>query len=355
MDRRYQVFLSSTFEDLLEERIEVIQALLELDCLPAAMELFPAANETQWNWIKKVIDESDYYIVVIGGRYGSVHPETGVSYTEMEYRYALESGTPTLAFVHEDPGAILASKTEQSEANRERLREFREFCQTKLCKTWSSPADLAAKVSRSMVQLIKREPAIGWVRADRVELNRFVAKQSNSSTEQSNLEAKTKLELPNLDAPCSIEFSFSIKQAKTNKRGRRYWVQAGEYWANMQITWRQIIFVLGPEILDEVEESRVCATLNSFAYRVAYEKNPVDLDEGLKIESVRISKDSIRLIRMQLLAFDFISIANDTRDSFYCYVTDSGEQEILQLHIAKNENANPDSILWESKHKILIS
>lgn len=40
MDKRFQVFVSSTYEDLQEERREVMQALLELDCIPAGMELF---------------------------------------------------------------------------------------------------------------------------------------------------------------------------------------------------------------------------------------------------------------------------------------------------------------------------
>ena len=53
--------------------------------MPSGMELFPAANEEQWNWIKKVIDASDYYIVILGGRYGSISENTGMSYTEMEY------------------------------------------------------------------------------------------------------------------------------------------------------------------------------------------------------------------------------------------------------------------------------
>ena len=48
MDKRYQVFVSSTYMDLREERQEVIQALLELDCIPSGMELFPASDETQW-------------------------------------------------------------------------------------------------------------------------------------------------------------------------------------------------------------------------------------------------------------------------------------------------------------------
>ena len=117
MDKRYQVFVSSTYADLQDERQEVMQALLELDCIPAGMELFPAANEDQWTLIKKVIDDCDYYMVIIAGRYGSIGPD-GLSYTEMEYRYALETGKPVLGFVHRDPGALAASRCESSDEGK---------------------------------------------------------------------------------------------------------------------------------------------------------------------------------------------------------------------------------------------
>ncbi|MCR9883896.1 DUF4062 domain-containing protein, partial [Vibrio alginolyticus] len=72
MEKRYQVFVSSTFADLQEERQQVIQALMEMDCIPAGMELFPATDEEQWEFIKRIIDDCDYYLLIIGGRYGSV-------------------------------------------------------------------------------------------------------------------------------------------------------------------------------------------------------------------------------------------------------------------------------------------
>ena len=99
MERRYQVFVSSTYEDLREERQSVIQVLLELDCIPAGMELFPAATEEQWEFIKGVIDECDYYIVIVGGRYGSTD-KAGLSYTEKEYDYAVDRGKPVIGFYH---------------------------------------------------------------------------------------------------------------------------------------------------------------------------------------------------------------------------------------------------------------
>jgi hypothetical protein len=162
---RYQVFVSSTFLDLREERQEVMQALLELDCIPAGMELFPAANEDQWTLIKKIIDDCDYYIVIVGDRYGSVHKKTGMSYTEMEYRYALENGKPVLAFLIEDPDKLLPTRREEGVEGRVRLEDFRGLLRQKVCKFWDSPADLASQVSRSLIRLIRDHPALGWVRA----------------------------------------------------------------------------------------------------------------------------------------------------------------------------------------------
>ena len=71
----YQVFVSSTYEDLREERQQATQTVLETSCFPSGMELFPASDDTQWELIKRVIQESDYYIVIVAGRCGvTAHP-----------------------------------------------------------------------------------------------------------------------------------------------------------------------------------------------------------------------------------------------------------------------------------------
>ena len=60
---------------------------------PSHVEFFPAADEEQWEFIKRVIDDCDYYVLIIGGRYGSLTPD-GISYTEQEYDYAMSIGLP---------------------------------------------------------------------------------------------------------------------------------------------------------------------------------------------------------------------------------------------------------------------
>ena len=157
MDRRFQVFVSSTFRDLQEERQQVIQALLELDCIPAGMELFPASDESKWELIARVIDDCDYYLLIVGGRYGSVDAE-GISYTEREFDYAVKQGKPVLSFLHDDPSAIPAGKTELEPGARARLDAFREKVEQRMCKRWRTPEDLGGVVSRSVIQLIKLQP-----------------------------------------------------------------------------------------------------------------------------------------------------------------------------------------------------
>jgi hypothetical protein len=101
MKGKFQVFVSSTYMDLSGERDLVIKAILEMSHIPVGMEMFSAADEEQWNVIKKQIDQTDYYVVIVAHRYGSVDAN-GVSYTEKEYDYAVSQGIPTLGFILDD-------------------------------------------------------------------------------------------------------------------------------------------------------------------------------------------------------------------------------------------------------------
>lgn len=165
MERKYQVFVSSTFEDLKEERQKVIYSLLQLDCIPSGMELFPAADEDQWSLIKEVINSCDYFILILGGRYGSTNKD-GLGYTEMEYKYAIEIGKPICAFLHDSPNLLPKDKTEITEEGQQKYDQFRKFAQLKMCKFWGEESDLAAAVTLSMVSQLKKNPAPGWIKGD---------------------------------------------------------------------------------------------------------------------------------------------------------------------------------------------
>jgi len=168
LKRRYQVFVSSTYEDLIEERQHVIQALLETKCIPVGMELFPAASVEQWELIKRVIDECDYYLVIIAGRYGSLD-KSGIGYTEMEFDYAVSTGKPVIGFYHRDPNSLPGAKLERTDEGRRCLKAFTEEVRGKLCRPWSSADELGSAVKSAIVNEWETNLQPGWIRADKVQ------------------------------------------------------------------------------------------------------------------------------------------------------------------------------------------
>jgi hypothetical protein len=166
MEKRYQVFVSSTFSDLWAEREAVLRAILELYHMPAGMELFPAANARAWDVIAGVIEASDYYVLVIGGRYGSLD-ENGISYTEKEYEFARACGKPIIAFLHQAPEDLPRSRTETDHARWQKLLDFRQKVESRhTCEYWRNAAELEKQVQRALTEATRTTPATGWIRAD---------------------------------------------------------------------------------------------------------------------------------------------------------------------------------------------
>jgi hypothetical protein len=142
------------------------------------MELFPASDDTQWELIKRVIEESDYYIVIVGGRYGSVGPG-GLSYTEMEYDYAVEMGIPILGFVRDGIGEIPFNNTEKSEKGRRKLEAFRHKVMSRTCRKYSTPSELGMAVMKSLMAEARIRPRTGWVRADQARSDEDIQRERN--------------------------------------------------------------------------------------------------------------------------------------------------------------------------------
>ena len=163
-EKRFQIFVSSTFEDLKEERKTIQEAILRLDHFPAGMEGFPATDDSAWELIKQVIDTSDYYLLIIAGRYGS-QDDQGTSYTEKEYNYAVEFQKPVIAFIHGDSNSLPHAYVERTDADRDKLKAFIERVRLKHhCKFSKDKYELQVSIYPAIQQLIKTKPALGWTR-----------------------------------------------------------------------------------------------------------------------------------------------------------------------------------------------
>jgi hypothetical protein len=166
MDKVYQVFVSSTYSDLKDERRHVSETLAKAGYIPAGMELFPATDQQQLEYIKRIIGRSDYYVVIVGGKYGSL-AEDGVSFTEKEYEYAIEKRIPVLAFLHANPDKIEVGKTDKDSDLLRKLDAFRNrLSGSRLVDKWTDRNDLCTKVVIAVGQSVNLAPSVGWVRGD---------------------------------------------------------------------------------------------------------------------------------------------------------------------------------------------
>lgn len=170
MKKMYRVFVSSTYEDLKEERKIVMDALIQMDCLPVGMELFPASNDKQMTLIKKAIDSCDLYILLIAGRYGTIAPDEGISYTEKEYEYAHSKHKQILAFIYDDIKNIPVLKTDDNATKKMQLLAFREHIRTlHSTKAWKDKQDLQNCVSVSLHSFFEEHTELGYPYGDKEE------------------------------------------------------------------------------------------------------------------------------------------------------------------------------------------
>lgn len=275
MDKRYQVFVSSTFTDLEQERSAVIQTLMEMDCIPAGMELFPAIDEQQWEFIKRVIDDCDYYLLIVGGRYGTV-ADDGLSYTEKEFDYAVSKGLKVVVLVHENPETLPLAKSERNEEARDKLLKFIDKASTgRLRKTWSTVKDIPGLVSLSMSKTIKTYPAVGWVRADKLsnesDLRSMIELQKENDRLRKEIEekkSKTQYDLPENIAGLDKEFTINYRLTSANI------MDSSVQYASLAKSFSEIFSFLSPIIFKGTNEvtlkTKMNEFINSFYRRTGY-------------------------------------------------------------------------------------
>ena len=334
MDKRYQVFISSTYADLKEERRSVIQSVIELNCIPAGMELFPAADEEQLEFIKRVIDDCDYYLLIIAGRYGSVGAD-GISYTEKEFNYAVNRGLPVIAFPHENPDDITFGKSEKDAALRKKLEEFRtRVCTGRIVKMWRNPQELPGYVAQSLSTIIHRHPATGWVRANRVASEEILTeindlRKVNAELRESLAELRPDpviQDLAGLDE--QVRVFGTVVHASRNYR---------EDWER-RATWAEIFGHISPYLAEFPNDTAVKYVLAKALY------SKVSTPDG---KTITLDEQLFKTITVQLKALGLIqttysSSVNGGMGLFWS-ATPSGERLTLELRtIRTNRNAaNP--------------
>jgi hypothetical protein len=168
--KKLQVFVSSTFTDLREERQAAVEAILTAGHIPAGMELFAAGDQSQMEVINRWIDESDVFLLILGGRYGSLEPISKRSYVELEYERAQEKKKPSFAVVINEEHLERRVRDRGTEVieteSSKQLKAFRRKVLSKMSKFWNDPRDIKLAILETLSEFSRRDELVGWIPGD---------------------------------------------------------------------------------------------------------------------------------------------------------------------------------------------
>lgn len=332
-EKKYQVFVSSTFLDLQDARQEVMMSLLSMGMIPTGMELYPTEQNNQWPMIQKVINECDYYVVLLGGRYGTLSP-MGLSYTHREYIYASTKKKPIITFLHDHPDMLDGKMREGSREGEVRFRDFRKLLQDKtMFRYWNSPQDLGEMVKKSLPRFVSEHPTPGWVKAGQVtDLNQAREVQDlrtridelEREREEWVLERRPpvdKLAKGNdavvLQYSCNVYIKGDCKVTMTEAR----------------VTWDQVFAVIAPQVMNEALEEVMRQAVEELIALRALDDVQSILPKAHAVRNIVLSTHSFSQIKIHIRALGLIrkSSRKDLQGRTWWQLTALGDQTMTSL------------------------
>jgi len=247
---KYTIFISSTYDDLRDEREQAIKAVLEMGHIPVGMEMFSAGDEQQWELIKRTIEECDYYVLILAHRYGSL--DGSIGYTEKEYDYATMKRVPTLGFVIDDSAKWPKNRMDTDPSNISALTAFKVKVKSKIVNFWQNKDDLHSKITVALSKAITAYPRSGWIKAENAISPHALSELTRLSKENADLRKTiAESEINSITEKAENEIRV-INILKSNKASVGFYYSGDKDWSNnTNFTYSDIFFLLAPELMVE--------------------------------------------------------------------------------------------------------
>lgn len=305
LKKKLQVFISSTFLDLKDERQAAVEAILDAGHIPAGMELFKAGNEDQLKTIKRWIDESDVYLLILGGRYGSLDTETGKSYTHLEYEYAVGKEMPVFAVVLSDPwlfnkAAIKGKENVFEQAEPKKYEQFKEFVHSKVIRPVDDLKDIKLSVHTTMNEFKELYQFSGWVKGSEVEDNSKIVAENRELLKE-NKKLKELVEKQSVQKKVG---NFEFEELKRTLKHKKLTIPAGKFGNDKEISlsflsvfkkFRDFLSV-GIENKVGTDESQIYMYYNIAPTLMSFGLVEKVKLAGVKYERIQTSRDGLKFL-----------------------------------------------------------
>tara|TARA_B100000614_G_scaffold174260_1_gene155632 strand:- start:23381 stop:24400 length:1020 start_codon:yes stop_codon:yes gene_type:complete len=310
VDKRYQVYISTTYPDMQSARQALMLPLLDLGLMPMGMDMHSGESHNLMPVVQRMIDDSDYFVILLGGRYGTLSP-LGLSYTHREYIFAATKRKPVVSFIHDDPLNLPPDIREPTREGQVRRDDFARLLENKtLSFRWRDESDLRERVARVMPDVMRQYPAPGWVQAGAGgiedpagrDLRRRVTELEK---EREELLAAQRGALRNLARgtdPVALDYSCNVYEGGDCKMAM----------ASCTLDWNRIFACVAPLMLNPVSEPVMQKALEDYIARQALENVGADFPKAHAVRNVVLAGHAFNQVKVQLRTLGLITKTSET-------------------------------------------
>jgi hypothetical protein len=247
MTKKYLVYISSSLEDLKNERRDLVKVVTEIGAVPVSMDAFDISDKNEQRLIKKAVEECDYFLTITAHKCGTLLGKTFAQ--EMELTWAEKYGLPVIALVIDGKARWKASKKEKSPELVKALESFKKRLLGHSSETWTSPADLRQKAQGLLIQTMNLNPRRGWVPGTEAIDPSVANELSRLILENENLKNQLRMEGGNLVSRVREQMKRALKMLAVNKLSLSFWYTPGENWENTtHFRYLKLFRLLSPEL-----------------------------------------------------------------------------------------------------------
>lgn len=301
LDKRYQVFISTSGAEMQPERIILSQTLVGMGFFSWGLEQRTPLNTA---FARRQIDDCDYVVILLGSQYGE-QSVSGVGYMHLEYIYAVTKQKPIIVFMHEDPASRDPSLHDAKPELQEKFKEFRQVLQQEADQVfcYRTLRDLEMAVRLNMPQMLERYPVSGWVRPQNTqalhdEIDQLKAKVAQLERDGGTREVDPFLSLPKVSMHEVFSFEYrmhayqdgNFKELKVQKR----------------LTWAQLLAILGSTFINPTPEEFFSKRMNEYLNETGLEDARAEMPRAHAVARAQINIRALHSLKLQMRQNDWI-------------------------------------------------
>lgn len=320
LDKRFQVFITTSGKEMLPERMVVSQTLIGMGFFSWGLEQRTPLSTA---FARRQIDDCDYVLLLLGSQYGE-QSVSGVSYMHLEYIYAVTKQKPIIVFMHESPESRDTSLQDTKPELKEKFNEFRHQLQKEVDQvvTYRTLRDLELAVRSYMPQMLERYPVTGWVRPQSIqvlqdEIDRLKMKLAQITPEQVKKEADPFLTLPKVTFHEVFSFDYRMHAYLDGNFKDLNPIR--------EMTWAELLKVLSADFRQPTLEDFFSKVLNEYLNVSGLADAHVTMPRAHAVARSQINIRALYTIKQQMRQNEWIvPVGRDDRQRMLWQITSKG-------------------------------